>query len=228
MTWRGRSVQCCIYSNWVHLKCSLLSFSRFRTLGSSHSWSCPPCFFFEILHLPALCLSPQTPPAGIPPLLNLAPFLLMQHSHPILAFKPSILFPPTLYRLPLHPHHRLMLLAVSLYLLLSLPLHNSLNQMFFNRMLWVFKRGAIHYYTLFRLIPLILYISRNLALIYLPLYRSLDSMLCDPMAPTPDLVFFLLMSQTLAAASSFSSSRAYPSLSFLPSLFLRLTPTLIV
>ena len=28
------------------------------------------------------------------------------------------------------------------------------------------------------------------------------------MAPTPDLVFFLLMSQTLAAASSFSSSRA--------------------
>ena len=32
------------------------------------------------------------------------------------------------------------------------------------------------------------------------------------------------MSQTLAAASSFSLSRAYPSLSFLPALFLRLTP----
>ena len=26
-------------------KCLLLSFSRFRTLGSSHSWSCPSCFF---------------------------------------------------------------------------------------------------------------------------------------------------------------------------------------
>ena len=49
----------------------------------------------------------------------------MQHSHPTLAFKPLILFPPTLYHLPLHPHHRLMLLAVSLYLLLSLPLPYS-------------------------------------------------------------------------------------------------------
>ena len=43
VTWRGRSVQCCTCSNWVHLKCSLLFFSRFRILGSSHSWSCPSC-----------------------------------------------------------------------------------------------------------------------------------------------------------------------------------------
>ena len=43
MTWRDRSVQCCTCSNWAHLKCSQLSFSRFRTLGNSHSWSCPPC-----------------------------------------------------------------------------------------------------------------------------------------------------------------------------------------
>ena len=42
VTWRGRSVQCCTCFNCVHLKCSLLFFSRFRTLGSSHSWSCPP------------------------------------------------------------------------------------------------------------------------------------------------------------------------------------------
>ena len=54
------------------------------------------------------------------------PLLLMQHLHPTLIFKPLILFPPTLYLLPLHPHHRLMLLAVSLYLLLLLPLPNSL------------------------------------------------------------------------------------------------------
>ena len=49
VAWRDRSVQCCTCSNWVHLKCSLLSFSRFRTLGSSHSWSfpsfCDPAFF---------------------------------------------------------------------------------------------------------------------------------------------------------------------------------------
>ena len=52
----------------------------------------------------------------------------MQHLHPTLIFKPLILFPPTLYHLPLHPHISLclMLLAVSLYLLLSLPLPNSL------------------------------------------------------------------------------------------------------
>ena len=43
MTWRGRSVQCCTCSKWVHLKCSLISFSKFKTLGSSHSWSFPPC-----------------------------------------------------------------------------------------------------------------------------------------------------------------------------------------
>ena len=56
----------------------------------------------------------------------------MQHLHPTLIFKPLILFPPTLYLLPLHPHHRLMLLAVSLYLLLSLPLPNFLRVLQWN------------------------------------------------------------------------------------------------
>ena len=48
VTRRGRSVQCCTCSKWVHLRCSLLFFSQFRTLGSSPSWSCPllrSCFF---------------------------------------------------------------------------------------------------------------------------------------------------------------------------------------
>ena len=57
-------------------------------------------------------------------------------------------------------------------------------------MLGVSEPGALNYYTLFRLIPLTLFISRNLTLIYLPLSGSLDSLLCNPMAPTPDLVFF--------------------------------------
>ena len=56
----------------------------------------------------------------------------MQHLHPTLIFKPLILFQHTLYLLPLHPHHRLMLLAVSLYLLLSLPLPNSLKVLQWN------------------------------------------------------------------------------------------------
>ena len=43
VTWWGKSVLCCICSKWVHLRCSQLSLSQFRALGSSHSWSCPPC-----------------------------------------------------------------------------------------------------------------------------------------------------------------------------------------
>ena len=42
VTWLGKSVQCCTCSKWVHLRCSQLSLSKFRALGSSHSWSCPP------------------------------------------------------------------------------------------------------------------------------------------------------------------------------------------
>ena len=56
----------------------------------------------------------------------------MQHLHPTLAFKLFILFPPTLYLLPLHPHYRFMFLAVSLYFLLSLPLPNSLKVLQWN------------------------------------------------------------------------------------------------
>ena len=56
----------------------------------------------------------------------------MQHSHPTLTFRLLILFSPTLYLLSLHPHYRLKLLAVSLYLLLSLPLPNSLTVLQWN------------------------------------------------------------------------------------------------
>ena len=37
VTWWGKSVQCCTCSKWVHLRCSQLSLSKFRALGSSHS-----------------------------------------------------------------------------------------------------------------------------------------------------------------------------------------------
>ena len=137
VTWRGRLVQCCTWSNWVHLKCLLLSFSRFRTLGSSHSWSCLPCcvpaFFGDPTPTSTVTSSSdssswytstaQSGPSGL---------LLMQHSHPTLAFKPLILFPPTLYLLPLHPHHCLMVLVVSIYLLLPLPLPDSLRVLQWN------------------------------------------------------------------------------------------------
>ena len=95
-------------------------------------------------------------------------------------------------------------------------------------MLGVSEPGALNCYILFRLIPLTLFVSRNLTLIYLPLSGSLDSLLYDLIAATPDLLFFLLMLLTLAAASSLSSGRAYSPPSFLHSLFLRLNPTLIM
>ena len=42
VTWRGKSVQGCTCFKWVDLRCSKISLSKFRVLGSSHSWSCPP------------------------------------------------------------------------------------------------------------------------------------------------------------------------------------------
>ena len=42
VTWRGRSVRFCTCSKWVHLRCSLFTLSKLRTLGSFYSWSCPP------------------------------------------------------------------------------------------------------------------------------------------------------------------------------------------
>ena len=42
VTWQGKSVQCCTCAKWVHQRCSQLSLFKFRTLDSSHFWSCPP------------------------------------------------------------------------------------------------------------------------------------------------------------------------------------------
>ena len=90
VTWRGRSVQCCTCSNWVHLKCSLFFFSRFRALGSSHYWSCTPCFFWRshtyqncdfllgLLQLVYLHCSIWLPSANA----ALAPYLCFQISYP--------------------------------------------------------------------------------------------------------------------------------------------------
>ena len=68
---------------------------------------------------------------------------------------------------------------------------------FFNTMLQVYEPGALNYYTLFCLIPLTLSVFRNLTLIRLPLSGSLDFLLCDLIAPTPGLAFFLPKPRTL-------------------------------
>ena len=43
VTWWGKSVQGWTCSKWVHLRCSQFFLSKFRALGSSHSWSRLPC-----------------------------------------------------------------------------------------------------------------------------------------------------------------------------------------
>ena len=99
---------------------------------------------------------------------------------------------------------------------------------FSNRMLEVFEHEALNYFTFSRPILSTLSVSRNPTLSHLPLSGFLDSLLCILIAPTPGLAYSLLIPCTLAAAASLSSGRAYPFLNFLPPLFLRLIPTLIM
>ena len=152
--------------------------------------------------------------------------LLMLHSRVTLVSKPPILHLPILYLLPLPLHHRPLLLAVLLCLLppnLLLTLSG-----FFNGMLEVSVPGALNYFTFPCPIQSTLSAYRNLILTLLPLSGFLHSLLCVLIAPTPGLAFSLLMPRTPAAALSFSSGRAYPFLKFLPPLFLRSIPTLIM
>ena len=107
----------------------------------------------------------------------------------------------------------------------SLPVTSS---GFFNGMLEIFEPGVMNYFTFFCPIQSTLSVSRNPILNHLPLSRFLDSLLCVLIAPTPGLAFSLVMPRTLAAALSFSSGVDYSSLKFLPPLFLRLIPTLIM
>ena len=146
------------------------------------------------------------------------PPLLMLHSRVTPVSKPPIL------HLPLH--HRPLLLAVLLRLLPPLlPLTLS---GFFNGMLEVSVPGALNYFTFYRPIQSTLSASRNPILTLLPLSGFLDFLLCVLIAPTPGSTFSLLMPHTPAAALSFLSDRAYPLLNFLPRLFLRSIPTLIM
>ena len=126
VTWKNKLVQCCTYSKWVHSRFSLLSFSRFKTLDSSNSCSCPAwcvLLLLEVPHLPTQHLPIPNPSACIPPLFNLVHLgsLPMQRSSSTLFFKTSTFLRPTLYSLSVHSLHSLIFLDVFLYLLLSCP-----------------------------------------------------------------------------------------------------------
>ena len=100
VTWRGKSVQCCTCSKWVHLRCSQLSLSKFRALGSSHSWSCPPCGNTMTFSSNSSHMYTSTVQSG-PPSANpaLPPHLRLQTSYPPSAHfisSPSAPSPPSL------------------------------------------------------------------------------------------------------------------------------------
>ena len=145
VTWRGKSVQCCACSKWVHLRCSQLSLSNFRALGSSHSWSCPPC------------RNTVTPPSSgtYTSTVESGPFsanaALLPHPRLRTSYPPSYI----------SFHHRPLLLAI---LLLPLTLSG-----FFNGMLEVFEPGALNYFTFFHPILSTLSAFRNPILTHLPL-----------------------------------------------------------
>ena len=151
------------------------------------------------------------------------PLLLMQPSHPILAFKPPIPLPPTSYFLPLHPHHRFMLLAIFLYFLFSLPL-GPLRVLQWNAGGLRARSTELLHFNSSHPVDLICTQESNLNLssfFQVPVFSSLRSDRTHFQSG-----IFLLMPPALAAASLFLLGRAYGSLNFLPSLFLRLTPTL--
>ena len=179
VTWRGKSVLCCTCSKWVHVRCSQLSLSKFRALGSSHSWSCLPCRNTVTPSSDSSDTYTSTVQSGPP--------LLMLHSRVTPISKPPIPHLPILYLLPLLLHHRPMLLAIFLCLLpplLSLTLSG-----FFNGMLEVSEPGALNYFIFYYPIQSILSASRNPILTHLPLSGFLDFLLCVLIAPTLGLAF---------------------------------------
>ena len=221
VTWRGKSVQCCTCSKWVHLSCSQLSLSKLRARDSSHSWSCPPpcCAPTRNTVTPSSESSDMyTSTVQWPPSANaaLSPHPRFQTSYPLL---------PILYFLSLPPHHRPLLLTVLLHLLPPLPLTLS---GFFNGMLEIFEPEALNYFTFSRPILSTLSAFRNPILTPLPLSGFLDSLHCILIAPTSGLAFSLVMPHRLAAALFFSSGRAYLSLNSLLPLSLCLIPALVM
>ena len=147
----------------------------------------------------------------------------MLHSCSTLVFKPLIPRRSTLYFLSLPPHHRPLVLAVLLRHLPSLP-PDSLRVLRWNARDFRARSTALLHFLSFHLVDLICMQESNLN----SSSGFLDIPLCVLIAPTPGLAFPLLMPRTLAAASSFSSGGAYPSVNFLLPFFLRLIPTLIM
>ena len=116
-------------SKWVHLKCSVLPFSRLRALGSSHSWSFP---FYCIPDS-----SGDTTPTSTENSSSNSSSLYTSTAQSVSANAPPhprlyTSYPPSAHFVssPSAPHHHLMLLSIFLHLLVPLSLD------FFSALQW--------------------------------------------------------------------------------------------
>ena len=80
VTWRHKSIQCVTCSLWVHLRCSGITLTRFRSMSATHSWSCPVCVGPSTMH--------QSSPASSSPACNLNPSSLSTPSRTIMPTSP--------------------------------------------------------------------------------------------------------------------------------------------
>ena len=149
----------------------------------------------------------------------------MQHFRPTLAFKRLIPLPPILYILPLLPHHRLLLLAALLHLLLPLPSLTPSRVLQWNAVGLRAKSTELLNFLSSHLVDIICIQPSNhnsSSSFWIPGFSALRSDRTHS-----QLVFSLLMPRTLAAALLFLSGRAYSLLNFLPLLSRCLIPTLL-
>ena len=154
-------MQCCAFSKWVHLRCSQLSLSKFRTLGSSHFWSRP------------LCRITVTPSSDSSDMYTSTVQSSLASANAALVSKPLIPHLPIIYLLPLPlPPPSLAPGRPSVPPAFTHPLTFS---GFFNGMLQVFEPGALNYSTFFRPILLTLSASTNPILTPLSGFSALRS-----------------------------------------------------
>ena len=142
----------------------------------------------QFRYLPTLCVPLCTFLAYVPLPFNLVQLpssLSTQRYRPNLVFKPSIILPPTLYLLFLHPPHSscFWLFSYTSWFLVS-PLIRS---GFLNGILKAFKPVSLNYSTLFRLILWILSLFRNATLTRFSFSGFLDFLFCSLIALTPVL-----------------------------------------
>ena len=218
VTWRGKSVQCCTCSKWVHLRCSQLSLSKFRALGSSHSWSCFPCHNTVTPSSDSSDTYTSTVESGPPSTdAELTCHPCLQTSYPPSAHSISPSFAPSPPSLA--PGRPSMPPASS-------PPPDSLRVLQWNAGgLRARSTELLHFFSSH---PVDLICIQESNLNSSSSFRIPGSLLCVLIASTPGLAFSLLMPRMPAAAASFSSGRAYPFLNFPPPLFLCSIPTLIM